>query len=144
MSPTPKIPVTGELWLNADGFPQLTIDLPEGGKMWLQVPTRDTLRNPRASKAHRAAMKALGVEESARNEGRPERGSDEVLRHKILKLRKQGREWADIAVDIGLATERANLHTKLNSLGRSEVARAIQREELNDLLRAGNMYGDPT
>lgn len=28
MSPTPKIPVTGELWLNADGFPQLTSTAP--------------------------------------------------------------------------------------------------------------------
>ena len=63
MGTTPKIPVTGQLWLNADGMPQLTIDLPEGGKMWLQVPSRDTQGNPRASKAYRAAMEALGVEE---------------------------------------------------------------------------------
>jgi hypothetical protein len=61
-----NIPVTGELWLNADGMPQLTIDLPDGGKMWLQVGARDTLGNPRSSKAYRAAMEALGVEEVAR------------------------------------------------------------------------------
>ena len=64
MSPTPKVPVTGELWLNADNMPQPTIVLPSGETMWLQVPTRDAQRNPRASKAYRAAMVALGVEES--------------------------------------------------------------------------------
>jgi hypothetical protein len=63
---SPRIPVTGELWLNADGMPQLTIDLPDGGEMWLQVPSRDTLGNPRASKAYRAAIAAIGAEEVAR------------------------------------------------------------------------------
>ena len=38
MSPKPKIPVTGELWLNADNMPQLTITLPSGEKLWVQVP----------------------------------------------------------------------------------------------------------
>jgi hypothetical protein len=61
-----KIPVTGELWLDADGMPQLTIDLPDGGTMWLQVGAHDILGNPRSGKAYRAAMEALGVEEVAR------------------------------------------------------------------------------
>jgi hypothetical protein len=61
MSPKPKIQVTGELWLNADNMPQLTIALPSGEKLWVQVPSRDTSGNPRASKAYLAAMEALGV-----------------------------------------------------------------------------------
>ncbi len=61
MSSTPKIPVTGELWLNADGFPQLTIYTPEGAKLWVQVPTRDAHCNAKQSKSYRAAMHALGV-----------------------------------------------------------------------------------
>jgi hypothetical protein len=66
VSLTPKISVTGELWLNADWMPQLTINLPEDGALWLQVPSRDTSGNPRASKACRAAMAAVGVEEEGR------------------------------------------------------------------------------
>ena len=65
MSPKPKVPVTGELWLNADNMPQLTIALPSGEKLWVQVPSRDTSGTPRASKAYRAAMEALGVESEA-------------------------------------------------------------------------------
>jgi hypothetical protein len=65
MSPKPKIPVTGELWLDADNMQQLTIALPSGEKLWLQVPSRDTAGNPRASKAYRAAMEALRGESEA-------------------------------------------------------------------------------
>ena len=62
MSQTPKIPITGELWLNADGFPQLTVYTPEGAKIWLQVPTRDALGHAKSSKSYHTAMRALGVE----------------------------------------------------------------------------------
>jgi hypothetical protein len=71
----------------------------------------------------------------------PESGSDEGLRHKILKLRKQGREWEGIAVDIGLVAQRASVQTRLSRMQKSEVARAILQEELNDSLRTGDMYG---
>jgi hypothetical protein len=65
VSPTPKIPVAGELWLNADGFPQLTILLPEGRKLWVQIRSKDTEGNSRSSKAYKAAMEALGIDEVA-------------------------------------------------------------------------------
>ena len=51
--------VEATLWLNGDGFPQVTLHLPEGPTI-LQVPTRDPQGNAKASKAYRDVMRALG------------------------------------------------------------------------------------
>jgi hypothetical protein len=53
------VKVEAKLWLNADGFPQVTLYLPEGPVI-LQVPTRDPQGNAKASKPYRAVMEALG------------------------------------------------------------------------------------
>ena len=55
--------VEAKLWLNGDGFPQVTLYLPEGQTI-LQVPSKDPQGNPRASKAYRDVMRALGGEET--------------------------------------------------------------------------------
>jgi hypothetical protein len=58
------VKVEAKLWLNADGFPQVTLYLPEGPVI-LQVPTRDPQGNAKASKPYRAVMDALRATESA-------------------------------------------------------------------------------
>ena len=131
--------VEATLWINGDGFPQATLHLPSGDVI-LKIPSKDPNGNVRASKPYTAVTEALRAAEAEQLEG----GSDEVLRHKILKLRKQGREWADIAVDVGLATQRASVAARLSRIRKSEVARAIVQDELNDLLRTGDMYADRT
>jgi hypothetical protein len=135
--------VEATLWLNGDGFPQATLHL-RSGDVIVQIPSKDPSGNVRASKPYRAVMDALCAEEvgaTVSDKGESGSGSDEVLRRKILNLRKQGRDWADIAVEIGLATQRASVTTRLNSLRKSEVARAIQRDELNDWLKTHDLYG---
>lgn len=54
--------VEATLWLNADGFPQVKLHLPDGDTI-LQVPSRDPQGNPKSSKAYLDVMRALGVEE---------------------------------------------------------------------------------
>jgi hypothetical protein len=56
------VKVEAKLWLNGDGFPQVTLYLPEGQTI-LQVPTKDPHGNAKSSKAYRDVMRALGAEE---------------------------------------------------------------------------------
>jgi hypothetical protein len=47
-------------WINGDGFPQATLHLPSGDVI-LQIPSKDSKGNVRASKPYRAVMEALGA-----------------------------------------------------------------------------------
>ena len=51
------------LWVNGDGFPQATLHLPSGDVI-LQIPSKDSKGNGRASKPYRAVMEALGANQS--------------------------------------------------------------------------------
>jgi hypothetical protein len=60
--PAPRVrhvPITGDIWLNGDGRPQVKLVFPDGTDTILAVPHRNPAGEPDSGKAYRDVMAAL-------------------------------------------------------------------------------------